>query len=387
MARCGRSHHIENAVAEPVWRGIEFSFDNTADFGRYLAGDPSKGRYGRYDNRSWRIVESRIAQLERCDEALLFASGMAALTAVALCFLHSGDAVAYCLHSYRNVAVLFEDVLSPMGIKPIVLDHADEERFDWQLRQVATEASLRALYIELPSNPHLFMGDIELMRNRLGSDRLLVVDSTLATPLHFKPCDVGADLAVHSCGKYLGGHGDLMAGAVAGSRSLIARLRRIRDITGPIPDGETAFLLNRSLDTLDVRMRHYSETAGAVAKYLAGRSWTKRVFYTGLESHPHAGLIKRYLRGHGGVVTFELDADKTSTGAFVDALRLPYMASNFGSTRALVEQLSTFSYYMLTAADRKSLDITDSMIRLSIGMETAEELMADLDRAAATTMA
>jgi cystathionine gamma-synthase len=373
-------------VVEPAWHNVEFFYWDTEDWLRYRKGDPTLGRYGRYDNPSWRQVERRIAELEGSDEALLLPSGMAALNVVALASVRSGDTLAYCDHCYYQIKALFHEVLAPLGVRLVALDQSDPQRFDAQLGRVASDPSLRAVFVESPSNPHLYLVDLERVRQRIGPERLLVVDTTFASPLFLNPCQFGADLAAYSCTKYVGGHGDLLAGVVAGPSEQVARVRRIRDISGTIPDAGVAFLLNRSLDTLALRMRHYGETAGAVARHLEAQPWVRRVWYTGLESHPHVALVRRYLRGHGGVIAFELEADEATTTAFVDALRVPYMASSFGSTRTLVEQMSIFTYYRLDAAQRRSLGITDSLIRLSIGMDGADSLITDLDQAAALAL-
>lgn len=386
MANPGRSSPLRNVVVEPAWHNVEFFYGDTAEWRRYQQGDPTLGRYGRYDNPSWRQVERRIADLERCEEALLFPSGMAALNVIALASLRSGDTVGCCLHGYYQVKALFNEVLVPLGVRVVILDQSDPERFDEQLSRLAADPALRAVFLESPSNPHLYLVDVERTRERIGLDRLLIVDSTFASPLFFNPCEFGADLTTYSCTKYVGGHGDVLAGAAAGRSEHMSRVRRVRDISGTIPDAGAAFLLNRSLDTLALRMRHYGETSAAVARHLEAKPWVRKVWYTGLASHPHADFANRYLRGHGGVITFDLEADEAATSAFVDALRLPYMASSFGSTRTLVEQMSIFTYYRLDDAQRESLGITDSLIRLSVGMETAGQLIDDLDQAAAKAL-
>jgi cystathionine gamma-synthase len=387
VANPGRPRPLRNLVVEPAWHNVEFFYRDTEDWLRYREGDPTLGRYGRYDNPSWRQVERRIAELEGWEGALLLPSGMAALNVVALASLRSGDTLAYCDHCYYQIKALFHEVMAPLGVRLVALDQSDPERFDGQLCRAASDPGLRVVFVESPSNPHLYLVDLERVRHRIGPERLLVVDTTFASPLFLSPCRLGADLVVYSCTKYVGGHGDLLAGAVAGAAEQVARVRRIRDISGTIPDAGVAFLLNRSLDTLPLRMRHYGETAGAVARHLEAQPWVRRVWYTGLESHPHATLVRRYLRGHGGVIAFELDADEATTSSFVDALQVPYMASSFGSTRTLVEQMSIFTYYRLDADQRQSLGITDSLIRLSIGMDEAAPLIADLDEAAARTLA
>lgn len=382
MANAGRRTVITNGVVEPAWHNVEYSYADTEEFRNWLAGDTILGRYGRYDNPSWRSVERRIAKLEGCDGALLFPSGMAALTAVLLTFLQAGDTVAYCRYSYRQFHAVLSEVLTPFGVTAVALDQRDPQEFDEQVRKVARDASLRLCVLEVPSNPHLYMADIDSVRRHLGPDRLLAVDSTFASPLFLDPHQFGADLVIHSCTKYIGGHGDLMAGAVAGSPKCIGRLQRFRDITGVVPDAGAAFLLNRSLDTLPMRMRQYGETAGAIARFLEAQPWVRAVFYTGLASHPHAELVCRYLRGHAGVLAFELDADEAASSAFIDALEIPYMTSGFGSTRSLIEQLGIFTFYRLSAAERESFGISDSLIRLSVGMEPADQLIADMEQAA-----
>src|SRR5262245_30592416 len=221
MAHQVRGPGIENAVGEPIWRSVEFCFRDTADFDRYVAGDGTKGRYGRYDNSSWSQVESRIAELEACPACVLFPTGMAAMTAIALAFLRAGDTIAYCRNGYRNVGALFGTVLQPLGIRSVALDHADDLQFEQALRGIARDPSLRAVFLEAPSNPHLYLVDFDAVRDLIG-DRLLVVDASFAGPEDLRPCQVGADLVVRSCTKYLGGHGDLMAGSVAGSTDLVA---------------------------------------------------------------------------------------------------------------------------------------------------------------------
>lgn len=386
MVNPGRHGGIANGVVEPVWHNVEYSYADTANFRGWLAGDATLGRYGRYHNPSWRRVEQRIAELEDYADAVLFPSGMAALTAVLLTFARAGDTVAYCRHSYRQLHAVIHEVAEPHGLTAVALDQRDPDEFAERLGKLAGEESFRLCLLEIPSNPHLYMVDVENARRTLGPDRLLAVDSTFASPLFFDPRRFGADMVIHSCTKYIGGHGDVMAGAVAGSAEIIDRLRRFRDITGFIPDPGAAFLLNRSLDTLRIRMRHYGETAGEIARFLEAQPWVRQVFYTGLPSHPHADLVSRFLHGHAGVLAFELEADEAATAAFVDALEIPYMTSGFGSTRSLIEQLSVFTFYRVSAAERESLGITDSLIRLSVGMESADELIADMKEAAARTL-
>ena len=240
------------------------------------------------------------------------------------------------------------------------------------------------LFLEMPSNPHLYLVDLAKIKSEISPNTLLIVDSTLSTPYNLQPQRFGADLTIHSCRKYIGGHGDILAGSVAGSRELIEQIRSYRNIMGGIADPHCAFLLNRSLDTLKIRMRHFNEAGMKIAKYLQGQPQVKKVFYTGLESHPHSCLAKKYLTGHGGVVSFELDADREVTSKFVDALRVPFMGTNFGSSHAMVEQCSVFTYYHLSPTEKQEIGINDSLIRLSIGYEDSDLVIEDIDQALKT---
>ena len=208
---------------------------------------------------------------------------------------------------------------------------------------------------------------------------MVIVDSTFATPVNFRPKDFGADLVLHSATKYMAGHADLMAGTVAGDSSVIGRLRTARDVMGSIPDANSAFLLTRSLATLRVRMAYLNGVGMEIAKHLHSHPRISNVMYTGLPDHPHHSLAQRYLLGHGSVMCFDVDSDRAGTSRFVDALTLPSMGTNFGSTQSMVEQVSVFNNF----SDEEAADvgISDSTVRIYVGFEDLDALVGDIERA------
>lgn len=378
MARKKQLHYA-NSCLTPIFQNVAFFYENTENFLQSRDGKIAAGRYGRYDNPLWLEVEERLAALDGYESALVFASGMNAITSTLFAYLQAGDKVIYTQRCYRNVRVLFNDILPKFGVHSVSLDQADPD-FLSQLSS-ACDAQTRMVFIETPSNPHLYQVDIAEVRKRVGDDVLLVVDSTIATPINMQPQAFGADLVIHSCTKYISGHGDLIAGSVAGQVTLIEPIRNIRNVTGGILQAQSAYLLNRSLETLALRIQHFNREGLRLAQYLENHPQIKRVFYSGLVSHPHYQLAQQYLTGHGGLITFELEADAAQTSQFVDALNLPFMGSNFGSTTAMIEQCAPFTYHKYTQAERDSLGISDNLIRLSLAYEPVDNLIDDINQA------
>ncbi|NET44362.1 aminotransferase class I/II-fold pyridoxal phosphate-dependent enzyme [Okeania sp. SIO2B3] len=365
-----------NSCITPIYQNAAYFFENTEQVIKYHEDEVSLGRYGRYDNPNWLEFESKMAALDNYESALMFSSGMNAIVTTVCSFIEQNDLLIYTGKCYRNIRKFFNQVLPKWGVKTIPIDPTDSDDF---LQKYHSKAKI--LFVEMPSNPHLYLMDLAKIKSEISPNTLLIVDSTLSTPCNFQPQRFGADLTIHSCSKYIGGHGDTLGGSVAGSRELIEQIRNYRNIMGGIADPHTTFLLNRSLDTLEIRMRHFNEAGMKIAKYLQEQPLVKKVFYTGLESHPHSSLAKKYLTGHGGVVSFELDASQEVTSEFVDALQVPFMGTNFGSSHAMVEQCSVFTYYHLSPAEKQEIGITDSLVRLSIGYENSDLAIEDIDKA------
>jgi cystathionine gamma-synthase len=374
-----REQYYHNSVANPIYQTATYYFENTDQIIDYHLGKSKVGRYARYDNPSWLEVEEKLASLDKCEEALVFSSGMSAIAATLFTFLNAGENFLLTGKGYRNIRNFSFDLLGRFGVEVVTLPLASNDNFYDELAFLYKE-NTKVIFVESPSNPHLFLIDLQKLTKLIDEKTILIVDSTFATPINFQPKLFGADLVIHSCGKYIGGHADIMAGSVAGSRQLISEIRKTRNVIGNIIDPNAAFLLNRSLSTLEIRMNHLNEKGLILAKFLEGHPKVNQVFYTGLASHPQYDLAEKYLFGHGGVVTFELKGKKEEVSNFVDNIKLPYMGTNFGSSYSMIEQLSIFTYFNQTEQERKDLGITDNLVRYSIGLDDSiDEIIRDIE--------
>jgi len=370
-----------NSIEAPVYQSASYYFEDADQVkaGLHDLTLPA-GRYGRYSNPTWLEVEGRLSELSGADDSLLFASGMAAHFTTFVALLRAGDEVVLPAESYRQVRNLFHHVLPKFGVVVHEISIRDPEAF---LEGIAALAGrLRLVHLEMPSSPHMYLIDVARVREIVGPQVVLTLDSSFSPPPNFYALRWGVDLALFSATKYLGGHGDIVSGVVSGRRDLIEQIRWYRDTTGPVADGNAAFLLRRSLYTLALRMQRVNAQGMEVARYLDGHPAVRRVYYTGLDSHPHFKLGQDYLAGHGGVVTFELGLSEAATARIVDRLKVPFMASNFGAPHTLVEQSTFFTYFEYDDAALKSIGVDRSTIRLALGYanETAE-VISDLARA------
>jgi len=319
-------------------------------------------------------VEKRLAALDGAEQALLFASGMAAVTSLFITLLEGGDHLILTSDSYRRTRD-FGFFLAKFGVEMEVVDPSAEgiER--------ALRPETRLIFTEIPTNPYLRFVDFprvaEITRN---SRALLVADSTFATPVNFRPLEAGADLVIHSATKYLGGHNDLIAGVLAGRNELLDPIREMLHTLGGICDPNTAFLLYRGLKTLAVRVARHNENGMKVAEFLENQSKIERVYYPGLESHPDHKIASALMRGFGGVVTFLVKGDFETTARFIDGLEIPLIAPSLGGVETLVDPPALMSFWNLSPEERTALGIPDNLVRLATGIEDTEDLIADLDQ-------
>ncbi len=384
MTRRRTPETFRNSVEGPTYQSASYYFDD-ADHVRAGLHDQSEpaGRYGRYSNPSWVEVERMLSELSRAESSLLFASGMAAHFTTFMALLSAGDQVVLPAESYRQVRNVFHTILPKFGIVVHEISIKDPEFFIARLRQLAGQ--VRLVHLEMPSSPHQYLIDVALVREALGPNVVVTLDSSFSPPPNFYALQWGVDLVLFSATKYLGGHGDLVAGVLSGRADLIERIRWYRDTTGPIADGSVATLLRRSLYTLPLRMSRINAQGGELAGYLDSHPSVSRVYYTGLSSHPHFELGRRYLNGHGGVVTFELGTDEATAARVVDQLKVPFMASNFGAPHTLVEQSTFFTYYEYDDEGLRGIGVDRSTIRMALGYaDQVSEVIEDLDAALAS---
>ena len=368
---------LGNALATPIVQTATYTFANTYELRDHFERRIEREEYGRYGNPTQRVAEQKLAQLEGAGDCLLFASGMAAITTTLFAVLSHGSHVVVTDDSYRRTRQFLTQVLHRYGIEVSVARAGDYEAIEGAIRPTT-----RVLVSESPTNPYNYIVDLERFgeigrRHRIKT----IIDATFATPFNQRPLEFGIDLVLHSATKYLGGHNDLLAGAVLGSTDLIDGIRGLQAVTGAIADPFTAYLLIRGLKTFALRIAQQNTTAQALAEFLQSHPRITAVYYAGLPSHPQHNVARRQMRGFGGVVSFEVAGDLDATSRVVDACRIPQIAPSLGGVESLIEQPALMSFYELTTEERLLVGIKDNLIRYSVGIEDSDDLIADLNAA------
>jgi cystathionine gamma-synthase len=367
-----------NSITEPIFCTSTYTFSDTQSVIDFIERKLPREEYGRYGNPGEKVVEAKLAALEGAEAALLYSSGMATIVGLFMAKLDAGDEVVFfdeCYHRSREFCVKH---LSRFGVVTRQVPACD---YDAMERAITPRTKL--LVSESPTNPHLSVVDLERF---VGIGRKhgveTIIDATLATPYNLRPIAAGVDYVVHSATKYLGGHNDLLAGVLAGSAAKLEPVRKLRGIMGAVSAPHNIYLLLRGLKTFELRMERHNANGLAVARFLAEHPRVERVYYPGLPSHPYHELARRTLRGAGGLVTFLVkDADWRQTADVVDRVKIPRIGPSLGGVESLIEQPLVMSYYECTPEERKRFGIPDNMIRLSCGIENAEDLIADLKQA------
>jgi cystathionine gamma-synthase len=366
-----------HSLATPIVQTATYSFANTQELIDHFEGKIDRVEYGRYGNPTQRIAEAKVAALEGAEDCLLFSSGMAAMTTALFAILSRGTHVVVTDDSYRRTRQFLNQTLQRYGIEVSTVPAGDYDALEDAIRP-----NTRALVSESPTNPYNRIMDLARFAEIGRRHRVkTVIDGTFATPYNQRPLEFGVDLVMHSATKFLGGHNDLLAGAICGSRELVDGVRSLQAISGAVLDPFAAYLLVRGLKTFALRMERQNANAQAVAEFLAGHPRVAAVHYAGLPSHPQHEVAKKQMRGYGGVVSFEVHGDLAAASRVVDACRIPYIASSLGGVESLIEQPAIMSFYELTTEERLAVGIKDSLIRYSVGIEDAEDLVADLAQA------
>ncbi|MDX1648555.1 MAG: aminotransferase class I/II-fold pyridoxal phosphate-dependent enzyme [Myxococcota bacterium] len=374
-----RDRRIDSALAEPIHQTSTFWFRDSAELREYAEGRLVRDEYGRYSNPTWRAVEHKLSALEGAEETVLFSSGMSAATTTFLALLPKGGHLVVTNDCYRRTRQFIQQMLSKLDVEATVIPPADTAALKAALRD-----DTALFFTEAPTNPYLRVIDLpEAVRACHERGVQVMVDATFASPVNFRPLDHGADLVIHSATKYLGGHNDLIAGTVSGSAERVAPIRAAVGVLGGILDPMAAYLLLRGLKTLALRMERHNANGLAVARFLEAHPKVREVWYPMLPSHPDHAVAQQLLRGAAGVVTFEVEGDLDAAIRFTDACQLPYIAPSLGGVESLVEMPVLMSYWDYPAEERQRYGITDSLVRLSCGVEDADDLIADLDRALA----
>ncbi|MCC7446352.1 MAG: PLP-dependent transferase [Anaerolineae bacterium] len=374
------------SIPMPIIQTATYAFADTADLVNFMQqktwGNGVEGReeYGRYGNPTVRAVETKVAALDGAEDAVLFSSGMAAITSLLLASLPTNAHLVMTDDCYRRTRQFCLTFLKRLGIETTVVPMGDYDALEAAIIPKQT----RFIISESPTNPYLRVVDLERVANIAKRHKVrTIIDSTFGTPVNQRPIEYGIDYVVHSATKYLGGHHDVLAGVVTGRKDRIAALRDARGVLGGVVDPQNAYLLERGLKTLGLRVAQQNATAMAVADFLENHPKIERVWYPGLPSHPDYEIACRQMSAFGGVVSFEVRGNLEDTSRFIDALDIPYIAPSLGGVDSLIEQPALMSYFEKTTEERLALGIKDNLVRFAIGVEDTADIIADLDQALA----
>ena len=356
-------------VSQPLVQSVNFVQEFGTDEGLLYT------RYGNTPNEE--IVQKRIAMLEGAEAALVLSSGMGATACALLALLRPGDHLVSSAWIYGGTRRLFGDEFVTMGIDVTFAD--PDERRVWRS---SIRKNTRAIFVESPVNPTSRVLDITQIATMAKAQGVaLVVDSTLASPINARPISQGADVVIHSATKYLNGHHDILCGVVAGTASYIDEVKKKMAIWGQAPDPFACWLLERGLKTLDVRVKRSNENAMRIAEWCTTRSEIARVHYVGLPSHQDHAIAKRMLDGFGGLLAIELAGGAAAADKFVRSTRLITHAASLGGCDTLVIEPRYSSHAYMTSEARAGIGIPDGFLRLSIGIEDADDIIADIEQA------
>jgi cystathionine gamma-synthase len=367
-----------DSITDPIFCASTYTFENTQSVIDFIEQDQQREEYGRYGNPGERVVERKLAALEGGEEAVLYSSGMAAMVGLLMAKLSAGDEVIFFDECYHRSREFCTKHLGRFGVTT-----RQVKTCDYAAMEAAITPKTRMLISESPTNPHLSVIDLERFAE-IGRKHNVdtLIDATLATPYNLRPIETGVDFVLHSATKYLGGHNDLLAGVVIGSKEKMESVRNLRGIMGAVNGPQNCYLLGRGLKTFELRMQRHNENGLMVAEFLAGHPRIEKVYYPGLPSHPYYDVARKTMRGFGGLVTFLVkDADWRATADVIDAVKIPRIAPSLGGVESLIEQPLVMSYFQQTPEARKQFGIFDNMIRMSCGIESADDLIADLGQA------
>ena len=365
-------------LAVPIFQTSTFVFDSAEQGGRRFALEESGYIYSRLGNPTTAVLEDKIAQLEHGEAAVATSSGMGAISSVMWTILKAGDHIISDKTLYGCTFAFFSHGLSKFGIEVSFVDTSDAEAV-----KKAMKPNTKAVYLETPANPNLKIVDIKAIAEvaHTNPNTLVIVDNTFSTPYCQRPIELGADIVVHSATKYLNGHGDVIAGMVISKKDLIDQIRLvgIKDMTGSVLGPMEAYLIIRGMKTLEVRMKKHCENAKKVAKFLAAHDKVAEVYFPGLKSHPGHETAAKQMDAFGGIMSFELKGGFEAGKILLNNLKLCSLAVSLGDTETLIQHPASMTHSPYTKEERMEAGITDGLVRLSVGLENIEDIIADLE--------
>ncbi|MFL5775133.1 MAG: trans-sulfuration enzyme family protein [Chloroflexota bacterium] len=370
----------QRPTSVPIYQTVTFSSGDAEELGEVLTGKRPGYAYGRIDNPTTAALGRAIAELEGAEDGVAFATGMAAIHAALVSLVSAGDRIVATTASYGTTRAQLDGVLRRLGVTTDFVDVTDLSAVERAL----TAAPTRLLYAETIANPTIVVADhaaLAALAHRHGA--AYVVDNTFASPYLCRPIELGADLVIESATKYISGHSDVLAGVVSGRREQVDPIRSVQVDTGASLAPHSAFLVLRGLSTLAVRMDRHSATAAALAAWLEGQVTVSRVYHPALASHPQRDVAARQLRAGGGMLAFELTGGRAAGRAFIDALTLPELTASLGSVFTMVVHPPSTTHRQLDEAALAQTGITPGLLRVSVGLEDLDDLVADFEQALA----
>jgi cystathionine gamma-synthase len=367
----------QRSTQVPVVHSVSFGYTDTEEWLDVALGNAEGHIYGRNTNPTVEVFEEKVRQLEGAEAATSFSTGMAAISNTLYTLLTPGDRVVSVKDTYGGTNKIFTEFLPRLKIDVALCDTTDHEVIEAEVAK-----GCKVLYLETATNPTLKVVDIQRLAqagHRAGAT--VIVDNTFATPINCNPLELGADLALHSATKFLGGHADALGGVICGAKELVEQIYHYREINGATLHPMAAYLLLRGIKTLHLRIRQQNASAGQVAEFLHGHPAVDAVYYPGLPSDPGHAIAKKQMRGFGGMLSFTLHGGFDAVRKFLPQLQYAHAAANLGSVETIVGPPRTTSHVECTPEERAAMGIPESLIRYSTGIEDTEDLIEDLKTA------
>ena len=378
-AQAEESTHHEHAV--PMFLTSSFVFEDSEEMRAAFAEEIDRNIYSRFTNPNVAELSEKIRRLEGAEAGHSMATGMAAVFATFGALLSSGDHILACRSLFGSTHTILTKILPRFGITFTYVDATDPDSWPGEIRD-----DTRMIFVETPTNPAVDLVDLEWLGELAAQKGLtLVVDNCLATPILQRPLEFGAHLSLHSATKYIDGQGRVMGGVVVGEKDLVKEIYDFSRATGPALSPFNAWVLSKSVETLEVRMERHSENALALARWLEGRAGIAYVRYPFLPSHPQHEIAKRQMSSGGGIVSFVVEGGLERGRRFMDSVKLCSLTANLGDTRTIVSHPGSTTHAKLTEEERQAVGITPGLIRISVGLEDLRDVIADVEQALQAT--
>ena len=375
----GTLKNLYGTLTMPIYQTSTFIFDSDEQGGRRFALEEAGYIYTRLGNPTTTVLENKIAALEEGEAAVATSSGMGAISSTLWTVLKAGDHVVTDKTLYGCTFALMCHGLTRFGIEVTFVDTSNLDEV-----KNAMKENTRVVYLETPANPNLKIVDLEALSKlaHTNPNTLVIVDNTFATPYMQKPLKLGADIVVHSVTKYINGHGDVIAGLVITNKELADQIRFVglKDMTGAVLGPQDAYYIIRGMKTFEIRMERHCKNAKKVVEFLNKHPKIERVYYPGLETHPGHEIAKKQMKDFGAMISFELKGGFEAGKTLLNNLKLCSLAVSLGDTETLIQHPASMTHSPYTKEEREAAGITDGLVRLSVGLENVEDIIADLEQ-------